>query len=156
MTDDPMTLRALVPIILLAPAFIHCATQQVESEGSSGAAGNPSAGASSGGGGAGTVQTGGTPNIGMLGTIDEGGADGCIGGASACPVEPEPACGDGLINVDAEECDDANGDSGDGCTATCVLEADSACPTPGEPCVSTVKCADGKLTVGFLSSNPLT
>ncbi len=30
--------------------------------------------------------------------------------------------------------------------ATCVLEADYACPTPGEPCVSTVKCGDGKIS----------
>jgi len=84
--------------------------------------------------------------IGIGGLNDHGGSEDCTGGADSCPVVPEPACGDALINVDGEECDDANGDSGDGCTATCMLEADSACPTPGKPCVSTVKCGNGVVT----------
>lgn len=59
---------------------------------------------------------------------------------------PDPACGDGRINVEGETCDDGNGDSGDGCTANCELEADYACPTPGKSCVSTVVCGDSKVT----------
>jgi fibro-slime domain-containing protein len=60
---------------------------------------------------------------------------------------PDPTCGDGLINVDGEACDDGNTDSGDGCTADCAqIEANFACPTPGKPCVSTVKCGDGVIT----------
>jgi fibro-slime domain-containing protein len=60
---------------------------------------------------------------------------------------PDPTCGDGLINVDGEVCDDGNTVSGDGCTADCAqIEANFACPTPGQPCVSTVKCGDGKIT----------
>jgi len=109
-------------------------------------------GSSAGGSGgtdsrAGNVNTGAGPIIGVGGDMDGGGAPSdCAGGAANCPLEPEPACGDGAINVDGEECDDGNGDSGDGCTATCTLEADSACPTPGKPCVSTVKCGDSKVT----------
>lgn len=79
---------------------------------------------------------------------DDAGAT-CTGDASECgPLgpTPEPACGDGRINVAGETCDDGNGVSADGCTATCTLEADYACPTPGEPCVSTVECGDGKIT----------
>ncbi len=68
---------------------------------------------------------------------------------SCAPVEevtPEPACGDGRINVAGEACDDANGESGDGCTSSCLLEADFLCPTAGQPCVSTVVCGDAKIT----------
>lgn len=42
----------------------------------------------------------------------------CTAGAPGCeeePPAPDPSCGDGRINVDGEECDDENGDSGDGC-----------------------------------------
>ena len=139
------TLRVCLPIAFFAPLLLQCVAQQDNADVSSGAANSPSAGSSSGSsGGTGPVNTGAGPNIGVVGSA--GSDDGCSGGAAACPVQPEPACGDGLLNVDGEECDDGNGDSGDGCTATCMLEADSACPIPGEPCVSTVKCGDGKLT----------
>ena len=35
---------------------------------------------------------------------------------------------------------------GDGCTGRCMLEPFSVCPTPGQPCVSTVVCGDCKVT----------
>lgn len=57
--------------------------------------------------------------------------------------EPLPACGDGAVNQAGEKCDDGNDASGDGCTGNCQLEANFACPTAGEPCVSTVECGDG-------------
>ena len=54
-------------------------------------------------------------------------------------------CGDGR-QTGGEQCDDgATGGvavGGDGCSAQCSLEADYSCPTPGEPCVSLVVCAD--------------
>lgn len=64
----------------------------------------------------------------------------------AQPQEPEPTCGDGLLNVAGESCDDANVVSGDGCSPTCELEANYACPTPGQSCVSTMECGDSKLS----------
>ncbi len=39
------------------------------------------------------------------------------------------------------ECDDGNTDSGDGCSATCQVEAGWACSNPGRPC--TAICGDG-------------
>src|SRR5262245_44818906 len=62
-----------------------------------------------------------------------------------CVLEPSgPACGDGEINLTPPEaCDDGNTKPGDGCTGTCVIEPDYVCPTPGQPCVSTVVCGDG-------------
>ena len=35
----------------------------------------------------------------------------------------------------AEDCDDANTDPGDGCSASCQLEAGYTCPVPGQPCL---------------------
>ena len=49
-----------------------------------------------------------------------------------------------------EKCDDGNTESGDGCTANCrQIEANFACPTPGQKCVSTVKCGDAKISAGI-------
>ena len=39
------------------------------------------------------------------------------------PDAKEPCCGDGIINVEGEECDDGNVDDGDGCNYNCKLEA---------------------------------
>ena len=49
-------------------------------------------------------------------------------------------CGDGLI-VGAEECDDADTDDGDGCSAVCTGESGYECV--GEPSVCTPICGDG-------------
>jgi fibro-slime domain-containing protein len=54
-------------------------------------------------------------------------------------------CGNGIVEG-AEECDDGNTISGEGCTSDCKLESDWACPKPGEPCISTVVCGDGRIS----------
>jgi fibro-slime domain-containing protein len=59
-----------------------------------------------------------------------------------------PACGDGLINQDFELCDDGNSLPGDGCSGACTLEPNFICPTPGQPCLSTIVCGDGNVTGG--------
>lgn len=109
---------------------------------------DPSEAGASGSGKSGSANGGGGNNINVGASPGDGGDDGCdddsCGGAANLP---DPTCGDGLLNVDGEECDDANTDSGDGCTADCAqIEADFACPTPGDACVSTVKCGDGSIT----------
>ncbi|HUS66777.1 MAG TPA: hypothetical protein VMZ28_19705, partial [Kofleriaceae bacterium] len=38
-------------------------------------------------------------------------------------------CGDGSLSTDSEECDDANDEPGDGCSATCGVEEDWVCST---------------------------
>jgi fibro-slime domain-containing protein len=61
-----------------------------------------------------------------------------------CQMVPSgPACGDGEINQDWEECDDGNTLPGDGCSGMCRIEAHYACPTPGEPCVFQLVCGNG-------------
>jgi fibro-slime domain-containing protein len=106
----------------------------------------PPAGAGGGGpGGDGPGAAGGDGGQGLgfvpAGGGDVGGAGGATGGGP-----PAPACGDGMINP-GEVCDDANGDSGDGCSANCdAIENGFACPVPGQPCVSTVVCSDGEVT----------
>jgi fibro-slime domain-containing protein len=55
-------------------------------------------------------------------------------------------CGDGKI-IGSEKCDDGNADSGDGCSATCLLEPGASCPGPGQKCSHAV-CGDGMVQEG--------
>ena len=48
-------------------------------------------------------------------------------------------CGNGYLNIQAgsvpaEQCDDGNTNSADGCSATCTVESGYTCPTAGSPC----------------------
>ena len=52
-----------------------------------------------------------------------------------------PRCGDGAING-GDVCDDSNMTAGDGCSATCTVEAGFACNT-ASPTVCTATCGDG-------------
>ena len=66
-----------------------------------------------------------------------------------CVVGAPPACGDGEINLDPPEaCDDGNSLPGDGCSGACAVEPYFECPTPGQPCVSTIVCGDGVIGPG--------
>jgi fibro-slime domain-containing protein len=56
-----------------------------------------------------------------------------------------PGCGNGVFD-NAEECDDGNNISGDGCSMACRLETDYSCPNAGQPCISTVVCGDGRVS----------
>ena len=60
---------------------------------------------------------------------------------------PGPRCGDGTLRT-GEMCDDGNVDLGDGCDATCQVEPNWACPTPGARCVSLIVCGDGAVDGG--------
>lgn len=83
--------------------------------------------------------------------FSDGGAGGCSdcgeGGEGGAEEVYLPSCGNGIVDSDhGEACDDANQDGGDGCTAACdQIEADYVCPTPGQACVYTVECGDGKV-----------
>ncbi len=67
------------------------------------------------------------------------------GGSGGGGIE-ETGCGDGAIQP-GEVCDDGNSDPADGCAANCKsVDGGFACPTPGEPCVSTVVCGNGVIT----------
>jgi cysteine-rich repeat protein len=50
------------------------------------------------------------------------------------------SCGDGLIE-DLETCDDGNTTAGDGCSASCEVEAGYTCA--GTPSVCAIRCGDG-------------
>jgi fibro-slime domain-containing protein len=58
---------------------------------------------------------------------------------------PAAVCGNGVLEG-VEGCDDGNTTPGDGCTASCKLETDWACPIPNSPCVSTIVCGDGHIS----------
>jgi cysteine-rich repeat protein len=59
---------------------------------------------------------------------------------------PVAHCGDGIIQIDYEECDDANTLSYDGCSETCEVEPGFECFSPGEPCEPI--CGDGVIVFG--------
>jgi fibro-slime domain-containing protein len=97
--------------------------------------------------GATTTPVGGGGSGGLTFTVGGGGqgGSGALGGeGGAAPV----GCGNGIIEPWlGEACDDGNSLPADGCSGDCTsVEQDYACPTPGEPCVSTVVCPDGKIT----------
>jgi fibro-slime domain-containing protein len=112
-------------------------------------------GGASGGATTGTTRT---PGSGATdaGTIDMGdastpGGKVCTadGGKCYAVVDAGPYCGDGLVQTDlGESCDDANRVGGDGCSGTCKLEPNFACPTAGQPCVSTIQCGNGDRETG--------
>src|SRR5689334_16040089 len=88
---------------------------------SSGGSGNPG----SGGGSGGTAP----PPIMMR---DGGAVDPCeaAGKEPGCETMAAPACGDGELNVDGEECDDGNTLPGDCCSGTCKIEKYCECDDP--------------------------
>ena len=60
---------------------------------------------------------------------------------------PPVVCGDGILNApEGEQCDDGNLDPGDGCGPTCLLDEGWFCPRPGERCVNTTVCGDGRIS----------
>jgi len=76
------------------------------------------------------------------GTQGDGSQIGCVKNAAGLCI---PDCGNGRQDP-GEECDDKNTASNDGCSASCRVETDWACPKFGEPCVSTVVCGDGRIS----------
>ena len=67
------------------------------------------------------------------------------GGACDGPcVEDKVVCGDGVLQVAGEECDDGNETTSAGCSATCTVEAGYVCPVPGAMCRAAA-CGDGML-----------
>lgn len=65
-----------------------------------------------------------------------------------CKMVSAPACGDGEINQETEECDDFNTIPGDGCTGICKVEPNWECPDPGMPCVYKIECGNSILEPG--------
>src|SRR5688572_6251632 len=104
-----------------------------------------SGGASNGGGGS-SSQAGKSPIAGTLG-IDVGGMGAMDAGGDGGGPDDMTGCGDGRLQKASlgEVCDDGNSESGDGCSADClVIEENFSCLVPGKPCTSTVECGDGK------------
>jgi fibro-slime domain-containing protein len=63
-----------------------------------------------------------------------------------CAAVPPNTCGDAIVGP-AEQCDDGNKVSNDGCSATCALEPGYTCPTPGMACTRIAYCGDGVLNL---------
>lgn len=121
--------------ILLSLATANCGGGKPESDAAAEGNGGSGNGSSQGGKTGGGLPEGGKATVG-----------GSSGAGGSRPDEVIRYCGDGLVNQAAEKCDDGNTKAGDGCTAACdQVEANWLCPTPGQPCVNTVVCGDGKV-----------
>jgi cysteine-rich repeat protein len=110
-------------------------------DGTAGGAGHHTSGGASGGSGvAGNAPMGDAGSAGVSGG-DTGGTSGA-GGSGGGPAAP---CGNGTIDI-GETCDDSNVMPGDGCDATCNVEAGWSCDQSQQP-ICQPKCGDG-LVVG--------
>jgi fibro-slime domain-containing protein len=119
------------------------------------AACNAEGGVDAGGGGARSRSTGGvggtqgipdaSRDLGPIISIPDTGIGDDSSQAACIKTAAGSCCGNGNLDK-GEECDDGNRTSGDGCSAECRLESDSACPIPGQPCLSTVVCGDGRIS----------
>jgi len=133
--------RSAALLFALLLAVVRCGSSpQVANSG----AGSPNAG-SGGMSSSGSTGKGGTDlNVGSDAGTDSGpsGDGGCMD--STCGETDPAVCGDGVIQ-DGEGCDDGNHTAGDGCSASCKVQKDYECKTPGEPCTSTIVCGDGQV-----------
>lgn len=98
----------------------------------------------------GTEKSSDSPQASQAGAAGAGGNPGIFhagapGIAGAGTAAVGPACGDGKVNQVEEQCDDRNRVSNDGCSSECRVEADHLCAVPGQPCVNTKVCGDGRL-----------
>jgi len=89
-----------------------------------------------------------------LGTSMDGGADAVPADAAEIDAPfvdfPEihvPSCGNGVLDP-GEACDDANRNSGDGCSQFCGLECPAADPSCAPPQARAPVCGDGLLSGG--------
>ncbi len=137
----PQHITALFALTLAAPIACGGGDPQVSDHGSTVSASGSTVGPAGDGGskmtngGSSSTTTAGT---GVIIAVPEGGAcaDGC--------AEDKVVCGDGVLQAIGEECDDKNTTPGDGCSATCTVEAGYLCPVPGATCRAAA-CGDGML-----------
>lgn len=135
-------MRRLLSLGLITTGFVFALTQACGSESGdgsssssgglpdSGTSGFASSGFSSGNGStSGSSTTGGVPDAGPINDA------------------PVPVCGNG-IQDGADECDDGNRDSSDGCSSSCKVEDGYVCTVPGTPCAKLGGCGDGILQQG--------
>jgi len=96
------------------------------------------------GGSTGMPGLGGSAGLSGHGGSAAGGSMVATGGAGG-GATTLMSCGNGQIDP-LEQCDDGNNVSGDGCNRICQVEANWACPSPGQPCVYLASCGNGMLT----------
>ncbi len=122
-------------------ALVRCGSSpEVFNGGGTGAetSGGDSASGHANGGGGNNI------NVGADGGTDTGPDNdgGCSG--DSCGTTNPAVCGNGVVEA-GEGCDDGNHKASDGCSASCKVEKNYECKTPGEPCTSTIVCGDGQV-----------
>jgi fibro-slime domain-containing protein len=136
---DPLAVRTRVLLLVaLVSTIAACSRRQSARDG---AAGSDESYASSGLAGSGA--TGGGPASG--GSTGTGGIPAIASSPDAGADTSDGPCGNGAVDP-MEQCDDGNGQSGDGCSLICQIESNYDCPSPGEPCINLAQCGNGILT----------
>ncbi len=143
-------LRAWIPSLVIVPLAVAlaaggCSAGSNADKGLGPADGNSGGNnASSGGSSSGSSSPGSGGTGIVIQMMDGGTVDPCAnaGLPEGCETMVPPACGDGMMNQDSEECDDGNTLPGDCCSGTCKVEQYCVCP-PGEKCHTTIVCGDG-------------
>lgn len=130
--------------IFVGLAFAGCGGGDADTSLSS--VSSTSSGSGGGDGGAGGGMGGAGGAAGGMGGMAAGGAGGGMGGAGGAP---NPLCGDGKVDYQAgEECDDQNNASGDGCSASCKIEAAPTCGNGLLDLANDEECDDGNQVAG--------
>jgi fibro-slime domain-containing protein len=79
------------------------------------------------------------------GATGTGGLPAIVSSSAAGAANGGSECGNGALDG-TEQCDDANTESGDGCSLICQIENNYDCPEPGQPCKNLAQCGNGILT----------
>ncbi|MCA9615435.1 MAG: DUF4215 domain-containing protein, partial [Myxococcales bacterium] len=78
-------------------------------------------------------------------SYDKFGTSGAATSAYTLTITCEPiVCGDGIVD-EAEECDDGDTDSMDGCSSTCTVEDEFACDDAEPSVCNRIECGDGRV-----------
>ncbi len=129
---NPIKMKTLsCASVLSLLLVIGCSDDETTSSTTTGSGGGASAGGT-GGSGVTTNSTGGSGGS----AVSTGGSGGSMSGG----------CGDGTLDM-GEQCDDGNTTGGDGCSATCMIEAITSCGD-GTLDPPQEECDDGNTTAG--------
>jgi cysteine-rich repeat protein len=102
-------------------------------------------------GGTSPATGGATAGFGEATLVGIGGAQCAVvyNGQTYVSIVSQELCGNGLLEYgNGEYCDDANQNSGDGCSSGCRLESNWPCSQGCGPCTRTVVCGDGVVDPG--------
>jgi fibro-slime domain-containing protein len=134
--DDPLGRTPTLLVVALVSTMAACNARHSAGQGAAGSEASSGGSGQTGSAGAGTASGGATGTGGIPAIASSSDAGAATSGSQ---------CGNGTLDQ-SEQCDDGNGESGDGCSLICQIENNYDCPHPGEPCTNLAQCGNGILT----------